>query len=114
MLTDHFNTVHTVMMKQLSLRPEDVMGNLSLGLSVDHVLAVTVSGGFGVIWKVWGPQYVFLLAAACSAVHLAVAGYLEKSGIVKGDKQGCCNKGSLREPFCSIPVFLGILWNISF
>lgn len=43
MLTDHFNTVHTVMMKQLSLRPEDVMGNLSLGLSVDHVLAVTVS-----------------------------------------------------------------------
>jgi len=83
MLTDHFNTVHTVMMKQLSLRPEDVMGNLSLGLSVDHVLAVTVSGGFGVIWKVWGPQYVFLLAAACSAVHLAVAGYLEKSGILK-------------------------------
>lgn len=83
MLTDHFNTVHTVMMKQLSLRPEDVMGNLSLGLSVDHVLAVTVSGGFGVIWKVWGPQYVFLLAVACSAVHLAVAGYLEKSGILK-------------------------------
>ena len=83
MLTDHFNTVHTVMMKQLSLRPEDVMGNLSLGLSVDHVLAVTVSGGFGVIWKVWGPQYVFLLAAACSAVHLAVAGYLERSAILK-------------------------------
>ena len=72
-----------MLMKKLSDSPADVMENLSFGLSVDHVLAVTVSGGFGVIWKVWGPQYVFLLAVACSAVHLAVAGYLEKSGILK-------------------------------
>ena len=83
MIADHFNAVHVMLMKKLSDSPADVMENLSFGLSVDHVLAVTVSGGFGVIWKVWGPQYVFLLAAACSAVHLAVAGYLEKSGILK-------------------------------
>ena len=78
MLTDHFNTVHTVMMKQLSLRPEDVMGNLSLGLSVDHVLAVTVSGLLGAVWKFVGPEWVFVLGAAVCLVHFGVAVWLGK------------------------------------
>ena len=32
------------------------MENLSFGLSVDHVLAVTVSGLLGAVWKFVGPE----------------------------------------------------------
>ena len=72
-LTDHFNSVHVMLMRELSESPADVMENLSFGLSVDHVLAVTVSGLLGAVWKYVGPQYVFLLGAAVCLVHLGVA-----------------------------------------
>ena len=77
-LTDHFNSVHTMLMRELSESQADVMENLSFGLSVDHVLAVTVSGLLGAVWKYAGAQYVFLLGAAVCAVHLGVALWLKK------------------------------------
>lgn len=77
-LTDHFNSVHTMLMRELSESPADVMENLSFGLSVDHVLAVTVSGLLGAVWKYAGAQYVFLLGAAACSVHLGVALWLKK------------------------------------
>ena len=76
-LTDHFNSVHVMLMRELSESPADVMENLSFGLSVDHVLAVTVSGLLGAVWKYVGPQYVFLLGAAVCLVHLGVALWLK-------------------------------------
>ncbi|MCF2620283.1 hypothetical protein JQM63_10725 [Oscillibacter valericigenes] len=77
-LTDHFNSVHTMLMRELSESLADVMENLSFGLSVDHVLAVTVSGLLGAVWKYAGAQYVFLLGAAVCSVHLGVALWLKK------------------------------------
>ena len=76
-LTDHFNSVHVMLMRELSESPADVMENLSFGLSVDHVLAVTVSGLLGAVWKYVRPQYVFLLGAAVCTVHLGVALWLK-------------------------------------
>lgn len=81
-LSDHFNSVHVLLMRELSETPADVMENLSFGLSVDHVLAVTVSGLLGAIWKYAGPQYVFLLGAAVCTVHLGVALWLKKARAV--------------------------------
>ena len=77
-ITDHFSTVHTFLMKQLADDPSDVMENLSFGLSVDHVIAVVLSGVLGIIWQVWGPQYVFYIAAAASLVQVCVAGWLKR------------------------------------
>lgn len=74
--TDYFGTVHTMLMKKLSLDPQDITENLSMGLSVDHVLAVTVSGFLGLMWKSWGPYTVFLFAAAVCAIQYAVAWFL--------------------------------------
>ncbi|WP_418462594.1 hypothetical protein [Frisingicoccus sp.] len=79
-LTDHFNTVHTFLMKKLADDPADVMENLSFGLSVDHVIAVVLSGILGIIWQAMGPQYVFYIAAAASMVQVCVAGWLKKIG----------------------------------
>ena len=81
-LTDHFNSVHVLLMRELSETPADMMENLSFGLSVDHVLAVTVSGLLGAVWKYAGPQYVFLLGAAVCTVHLGVALWLKKARAV--------------------------------
>ena len=67
-----------MLMRELSESPADVMENLSFGLSVDHVLAVTVSGLLGAVWKYVGPQYVFLLGAAVCTVHLGVALWLKR------------------------------------
>ncbi len=74
--TDYFGTVHTMLMKKLSLDPQDITENLSMGLSVDHVLAVTVSGILGLMWKAWGPYTVFLFAAAVCAIQYAVSVFL--------------------------------------
>jgi hypothetical protein len=79
-LTDHFSTVHTYLMKHLADDPSDVMENLSFGLSVDHVIAVVLSAGLGIIWQVYGPQYVFYIAAAASLVQVCVAGWLKRIG----------------------------------
>lgn len=56
------------------------MENLSFGLSVDHVIAVVLSGILGIIWQAMGPQYVFYIAAAASMVQVCVAGWLKKIG----------------------------------
>ena len=60
------------------ITPADVMENLSFGLSVDHVLAVTVSGLLGAVWKFVGPEWVFVLGAAVCLVHFGVAVWLGK------------------------------------
>lgn len=78
-MTDHFNAVHTMLMRSLSESPADVMENLSFGLSIDHILAVTVSGLLGAVWKLSGPQWVFVLGAAVCAVDLAVALCLKRT-----------------------------------
>lgn len=77
-LTDQFNAVHAMLMRTLSETPADVMENLSFGLSVDHVLAVTVSGALGAVWKYVGAQWVFVIGAAVCAVHFGVALYLKR------------------------------------
>ena len=77
-ITDHFSTIHTFLMKQLADDPADVMENLSFGLSVDHIIAVVLSGGLGIIWQTWGPQFVFYIAATASMVQVCVAGWLKK------------------------------------
>ena len=69
---------HVMLMKKLSDSPADVMENLSFGLSVDHVLAVTVSGLLGAVWKFVGPEWVFVLGAAVCLVHFGVAVWLGK------------------------------------
>ena len=78
-MIDHFNAVHTMLMRSLSESPADVMENLSFGLSIDHILAVTVSGLLGAVWKLSGPQWVFVLGAAVCAVDLAVALWLKRT-----------------------------------
>ena len=49
-LFEQFNMVHSFMMRAIALDPEEVTETLSVGLSVDHIMAISVSPIMGIIW----------------------------------------------------------------
>jgi predicted MFS family arabinose efflux permease len=72
-MSAQFAMVRSIYMRSIALVPEDVTPSLSLGMSIDHVVAIVGSYLCGVIWFLWGPQYVFLIAGALSLLNLLVA-----------------------------------------
>ena len=72
-LFEQFNMVHSYMMRAIALDPSEVTQTLSVGLSVDHVMAIIASPVMGLIWKAWGVQYVFYLAALSALFQIAAA-----------------------------------------
>ena len=77
-LFEQFNMVHSYMMRAIALDPSEVTRTLSVGLSVDHVMAIIASPVMGLIWNAWGVQYVFYLAALSALFQVAAAGMSEK------------------------------------
>ena len=77
-LFEQFNMVHSYMMRAIALDPSEVTRTLSVGLSVDHVMAIVASPIMGLIWNAWGVQYVFWLAALSALVQVAAAAMTER------------------------------------
>ena len=77
-LFEQFNMVHSYMMRSIALDPSEVTRNLSVGLSVDHVMAIIASPVMGMIWKAWGVQYVFAAAMLSALLQVAAAAMTEK------------------------------------
>lgn len=72
-LFEQFNMVHSFMMRAIARDPGEVTQTLSVGLSVDHVMAITASPIMGMVWNSWGVEYVFYLAAASALLQIAAA-----------------------------------------
>ncbi len=72
-LFERFNMVHSYMMRSIALDPGEVTQTLSVGVSVDHVMAIIASPIMGLIWNAWGVQYVFHLAAVFALFQIAAA-----------------------------------------
>lgn len=72
-MTAQFAMVRAIYMRSIALVPEDVTPSLSMGMSIDHVVAIAGSFVCGVIWHNWGPEYVFVVAGAMSLGNLLVA-----------------------------------------
>jgi predicted MFS family arabinose efflux permease len=72
-MSAQFAMVRSIYMRSIALKPEDVTPSLSLGMSIDHVVAIIGSYLCGIIWFVWGPEYVFLIAGVLSLLNLLVA-----------------------------------------
>lgn len=72
-LFEQFNMVHSYMMRSIALDPSEVTQTLSVGLSVDHIMAIIASPVMGLIWNAWGVQYVFLAAALSALLQVAAA-----------------------------------------
>lgn len=76
-LFEQFNMVHSFMMRSIALDPGEVTQTLSVGLSVDHVMAIIASPVLGIIWDRFGVQYVFYLAALSAVLQLVAAGMVK-------------------------------------
>src|SRR5690606_7268325 len=62
----------TSYLKRIAVDPKDVTPTLSLGVSLDHAVSMTLPALGGLIWTHFGYPYVFVFAAAISAVNMAV------------------------------------------
>jgi predicted MFS family arabinose efflux permease len=79
-MSAQFAMVRAIYMRSIALTPEDVTPSLSLGMSIDHVVAIAGSYICGAVWYAWGPEYVFLIAGALSLLNLIVAWGIKARG----------------------------------
>ncbi|GMQ58074.1 MFS transporter [Vallitalea sediminicola] len=69
--------VKTVYLRSIAVDLSDITPTLSLGISMDHVVSILCAFLGGIVWSVWGPQYIFFFAATLSLVNLFVAKKVE-------------------------------------
>lgn len=60
----------TTYLKKIARDPADITPSISLGITIDHAVAMTLPVLSGYLWEAWGYRWVFLIAAA-----IAVAGF---------------------------------------
>lgn len=72
-MSSQMTIIRTLYLKSIVDTPEELLPTISLGISLDHVVAIACSYVSGTIWMVYGPHVIFILAASLSLVNLAVA-----------------------------------------
>ncbi len=60
----------TTYLKKIAVDPSDITPTISLGITIDHAVAMTLPILSGYIWEAYGYEWVFILAGA-----IAVAGF---------------------------------------
>ena len=60
----------TTYLKKIARDPSDITPTISLGITIDHAVAMSLPILSGYIWETWGYRWVFILAGA-----IAVAGF---------------------------------------
>jgi predicted MFS family arabinose efflux permease len=60
----------TTYLKKIAVDPTDITPTISLGITIDHVVAMSLPILSGWIWEKYGHEYVFVLAGA-----IALAGF---------------------------------------
>lgn len=78
-MSNQFGMIRTLYMRSIAVENSDIMPTLSLGLSLDHSVSIICAYLGGIVWTLWGPQYIFFLAAALSLVNLYVAFRVKES-----------------------------------
>jgi predicted MFS family arabinose efflux permease len=79
-MSAQFGMVRKIYIRAIAVAPEDVTPSLSLGMSIDHVLAIAGASVCGVIWYNFGAEYVFILAGLMSLGNLLLARGIKLSG----------------------------------
>lgn len=78
-MSNQLGMVRTIYLRSIAIDPSDITPTLSLGISMDHVVSITSAYLCGIVWMVWGPQYIFFIAATLSLVNLYVATKVENN-----------------------------------
>ena len=72
-LSMQMSVVKSVYLQSIAVSPEEITNALSTGISLDHLVSIVAALVLGQVWKLWGPQWVFFLAAFLSLGNLFVA-----------------------------------------
>lgn len=72
-MSTQMGLVRTVYLRKIALQSSDITPTLTLGQSMDHFVSIICAYLGGIIWSVWGPQYIFFIAGLLSFVNLYVA-----------------------------------------
>ena len=65
--------IRTVYLKNIVVDSSEIIPTLSLGMSMDHFVSITCAVLSGIVWSLWGPQYIFYFAAFISLGNVYVA-----------------------------------------
>jgi MFS family permease len=60
-------------MKKIALQPDHIQPALTAAVTIDHVFSISAALLGGVVWKVFGFQYVFLFGAVIAVVNFFTA-----------------------------------------
>jgi len=77
-MTMQLGMVRTLYLRSIALDKSEVSPTLSTGMSLDHVISIICASLGGLAWSIWGPQYVFFIAAAMSFGNVVISTYLPK------------------------------------
>ncbi len=72
-MSSQMGIIRSVYLKSIVKEDSDILPTISLGITLDHIVAIICSYASGMIWMVYGPHYIFILAALLSLVNLFVA-----------------------------------------
>ncbi len=72
-LSMQIGVVKSVYLKSIAVTKAEITATLSTGTSLDHVVSILAAQLSGLIWTIWGPQWVFFMAATFSLGNLFVA-----------------------------------------
>jgi len=61
-------------LKKIAREPDHVQSTLTAGVTIDHIFSISAAILGGIIWNVYGFQYVFLFGALLAAINFFVAG----------------------------------------
>ena len=81
-MSAQFYMVRSIYLKSITVKPEDVTPSLSAGMAIDHALAIIGAFLCGIVWDVWGPEYVFVIAAVLSAANMIVAYGVKQDAVI--------------------------------
>ncbi len=62
----------TTYLKKIAVDPADITPTISLGITIDHAVAMTLPILSGFLWENYGHEWVFILAGAIALVGLVV------------------------------------------
>lgn len=65
--------VRTMYLKSITVDKNELTQTISLGISMDHVVAISCAMLSGYIWSSVGPQYVFYFTALLSVINVFIA-----------------------------------------
>lgn len=63
-------------LRKIAIKPEDVTASLSLGVTIDHSVSMSIPTLGGIIWMVYGYQYVFMGAACIALLNLLATSFI--------------------------------------